>query len=259
MSTKQCRWGILGAATIARKNWQSIRDAGNATLVAVASRDAQRSAQFVAECQRKVPFPQPPAALGSYEELIARPDIDAIYLPLPTGLRKDWAIRAANAGKHVMVEKPVGATVADAEAILAACERNRVQFMDGVMFNHSRRLAEMRQVLDDGKSVGEIRRIATSSVSSGTTTFSAATSAWIPIWNRSVASGISDGTVCDFHSGRCATRCPGAQAAAFIPRPGRPASRTEYRRNSPASCFTMTASPPRFTARFSRRMSNGPW
>jgi predicted dehydrogenase len=161
MSTKQCRWGILGAATIARKNWQSIRDAGNATLVAVASRDAQRSAQFVAECQRKVPFPQPPAALGSYEELIARPDIDAIYLPLPTGLRKDWAIRAANAGKHVMVEKPVGATVADAEAILAACERNRVQFMDGVMFNHSRRLAEMRQVLDDGKSVGEIRRIAT--------------------------------------------------------------------------------------------------
>jgi len=159
MSTKQCRWGILGAATIARKNWQSIRDAGNAVLVAVASRDAKRSAQFIAECQQQVPFPQTPAALGSYEELIARSDIDAIYLPLPTGLRKEWAIRAANAGKHVMVEKPVGVTVADVEEILAVCHRKKVQFMDGVMFNHGRRLGELRAVLDDGKSVGEIRRI----------------------------------------------------------------------------------------------------
>lgn len=159
MSNRQCRWGILGAATIARKNWQSIRDAGNAVLVAVASRDAKRSAQFIAECQQQVPFPQAPAALGSYEELIARPDIDAIYLPIPTGLRKEWAIRAANAGKHVMVEKPVGVTVADVEEILAACQRKGVQFMDGVMFNHGKRLGQLRSVLDDGKSVGEIRRI----------------------------------------------------------------------------------------------------
>jgi predicted dehydrogenase len=68
-------------------------------------------------------------------------------------------IRAADAGKHVLVEKPVGVTAADVRDMLAACERNGVQFMDGVMFMHGRRLEALRQALDDGESVGRIRRI----------------------------------------------------------------------------------------------------
>jgi predicted dehydrogenase len=155
----QLRWGILGSANIARKNWQAILDSGNSRLVAVASRDRAKSAQFIAECQRAVPHPVAPSALGSYEELIGHPDVDAIYIPLPTGIRKEWVIRAANAGKHVLVEKPVGTTTEDVTEMIAACERNKVQFMDGVMFMHNERLRLMREILDDGSSVGIIRRV----------------------------------------------------------------------------------------------------
>jgi predicted dehydrogenase len=102
-----------------------------------------------------------PEAIGGYDDLLARPDIDAVYIPLPTGLRKEWVMKAAAAGKHVLVEKPVGVTAADVEDIIAACARNRVQFMDGVMFMHGARLKRMRSVLDDGQSVGDIRHVAT--------------------------------------------------------------------------------------------------
>lgn len=156
-----CRWGILGAAVIARKNWQALRLAGNSALVAVASRSLDRSRQFIEECQASVPFETAPEALGSYEELLARKDIDAVYLPLPTGVRKEWVIRAAEAGKHVLAEKPVGCTLADVREMTAACAKHGVQFMDGVMFMHSERLSQLRGVLDDGQSVGKIRRIAT--------------------------------------------------------------------------------------------------
>jgi predicted dehydrogenase len=155
-----CRWGILGTAGIARKNWQAIALSGNATVTAVASRSLDRSRRFIAECQAACPLPSAPAAVGSYDELLARADVDAVYVPLPTGVRKEWVLKAAGAGKHVLVEKPVGVTVADVRDMLAACDRSRVQFMDGVMFMHSRRLEALRRALDDGESVGRIRRIA---------------------------------------------------------------------------------------------------
>jgi predicted dehydrogenase len=158
MNTNHCRWGILGAAFIARKNWQAIRDAGNATLVAVASRDVERAAAFIAECQSSAPHAVVPEAMGSYDALLARADIDAVYIPLPTGLRKEWVIRAAQAGKHVLVEKPVGVNAADVAEIIAACDRHKVQFMDGVMFMHGRRLQHLRHVVDHD--VGKVRHIA---------------------------------------------------------------------------------------------------
>ena len=95
MTNPTCRWGILGAAFIARKNWQAIRDAGNATLVAVASRDVARAQAFINECQASAPHLVIPEAVGGYQALLERPDIDAVYIPLPTGLRKEWVIRAA--------------------------------------------------------------------------------------------------------------------------------------------------------------------
>jgi predicted dehydrogenase len=159
MNTNHCRWGILGAAFIARKNWQAIRDAGNATLVAVASRDLSRAQAFIDECQSSAPHPVLPEAMDSYDALLARADIDAVYIPLPTGLRKEWVIRAAQAGKHVLVEKPVGIHADDVAEIIAACEKHGVQFMDGVMFMHGRRLQRLRSVVD--QDVGQVRHIAT--------------------------------------------------------------------------------------------------
>ena len=88
-------------------------------------------------------------------------EIDALYIPLPTGVRKDFAIAAAKAGKHVLCEKPCGPNAAAVKEIIDACAEAGVQFMDGVMFMHSDRLTALRKVLDDGESVGQIHRIAT--------------------------------------------------------------------------------------------------
>jgi len=159
MSTAVCRWGMLGTANIARKNWKAIRNAENSSLVAVASRVPERASQFIEECQANVPLTPRPAACGSYQQLLDRDDIDAVYLPLPTGIRKEWVLKAARAGKHVLCEKPCAVSSADLCAMLDACRENKVQFMDGVMFMHSRRLPMLRQTLDDGRSIGSLRRI----------------------------------------------------------------------------------------------------
>jgi predicted dehydrogenase len=156
---KKLRIGFLSAAGIGRKNWKAIFNSGSAVVAVVASRDVEKSRKYVDELQSQFAFTEKPRALGSYEELLASPDIDAVYIPLPTGLRQKWVLRAAAAGKHVICEKPCGVTTAGLEKMIAACRKNRVQFMDGVMFMHSPRLPVVRNVLDDGKSVGGIRRI----------------------------------------------------------------------------------------------------
>jgi predicted dehydrogenase len=153
------RWGILSTANIARENWLAIRDSGNSVVTAVGSRDAARSRKFIDDCQRGAPAETTPAALGSYEAVIASKEVDAVYIPLPTGLRKEWVLRAAAAGKHVLCEKPCGLNLADVREMTEACQKNRVQFMDGVMFMHNPRLRRLRELLDDGKTIGPIRRI----------------------------------------------------------------------------------------------------
>ena len=153
------RIGYLSTANIGRQNWKAVFNSGNCVVSAVASRDVKRSRQYIREGQREFPFAAEPSALGSYEELIASPNVDAVYIPLPTGLRKEWVLRAAAAGKHVICEKPCGVSLADVREMADACRKNRVQFMDGVMFMHGPRLPRVRKVLDDQKSVGAIRRI----------------------------------------------------------------------------------------------------
>ncbi len=154
-----CRWGILSTAEIGKKNWQAIANAGNATIMAVASRNAEKSQAFIDHCQQSKPIQPAPVAYGSYEELIDDENIDAVYIPLPTGLRHKWVIEAANAGKHVMCEKPCSIDSHHLREMIETCEKNNVQFMDGVMYMHTNRLAQLRKVLDDGHSVGDIRRI----------------------------------------------------------------------------------------------------
>lgn len=158
---KKLRFGFLSTANIGRKNWKSIRDSGNATVTAIASRDVAKAQRFINEMQQEARFETAPEAFGSYEELIASPNVDAVYIPLPTGMRKEWVLRAAAAGKHVICEKPCGVNATQVQEMIAACEKNRVQFMDGVMFMHSARMPELRRILDDGKSIGTIKRITT--------------------------------------------------------------------------------------------------
>lgn len=167
MSQSICRWGFLSTAAIARKNWKAIRLSGNGRVVAVASRSRDRAEQFISECSAEVPpagdaaSPTSVAALDSYEELLSRDDVDAVYIPLPTGIRKQWVIRAAEAGKHVLCEKPVAIHADDAQEMIDACQSAGVQFMDGVMFDHSQRMEQLRESLSDVDSFGSLRRIQT--------------------------------------------------------------------------------------------------
>lgn len=161
MSQSVCRWGFLGTAAIARKNWKAIRRSGNGRVAAVASRSRQRAQSFIDECADEVPQIAPAEAVEGYQALLDREDVDAVYIPLPTAIRKEWVLKAAAAGKHVLCEKPVAVHADDAREMVDACAAAGVQFMDGVMFDHSARLAGVRNSLEDSSRFGRLRRINT--------------------------------------------------------------------------------------------------
>src|SRR6267154_1547367 len=100
------RWGVLGTANIATgKVIPAMRRGSFAEVVAIASRDLEKVRRFAAALKI-------PKAYGSYEELLADPEIEAVYNPLPNHLHVPWSIRAAEAGKHVLCEKPIALSVA---------------------------------------------------------------------------------------------------------------------------------------------------
>ena len=111
------RFGILGAANIARQFATAVAPSKTVTVAAVASRDPANSQRFARDCGIA-------RALGSYEALLADPEIDAVYVPLPNTLHAEWSIRAMDAGKHVLCEKPLATTTADARAMFFAAEHN---------------------------------------------------------------------------------------------------------------------------------------
>lgn len=150
---------MLSTAAISRKNWKSIALSPQGTITAVASRDAAKAQRFIDECSAEVPFATPVAAVDGYDALLVREDVDAVYIALPTAVRKEWVIKAAGAGKHVLCEKPIASSAEDAAEMIRVCEQNNVQFIDGVMFSHSSRLAALREALDAEDGIGPIRRI----------------------------------------------------------------------------------------------------
>ena len=168
----ECRWGILGTAGIARKLWNAIATSETGVVGAVASRNPRRASTFIRECSSEMPMETEPKSFGSYEALIHHDGVDAVYIPLPTAIRKPFVLEAARAGKHVLCEKPSAVNAADLEEMMEACESSGVQFMDGVMFDHSIRWSAFRKHLHcDAKGIGEIRRIQTHFSFPGDATF----------------------------------------------------------------------------------------
>src|SRR5271154_816919 len=102
---KKLRIGFLSTAGIGKKNWKAIFHSGNAVVSAVASRDIEKSHKFIDDCQRDFVFSEKPIAFGSYEELFASDAVEAVYIPLPTALRKEFVLRAAENRKHILCEK----------------------------------------------------------------------------------------------------------------------------------------------------------
>lgn len=117
----QAGWAILGSANIAHKLWKAIHMSGNSRVVCVASREFSRAEAFIDECQAQLPFAEAPEAVEGYDAALERDDVHVVYIPLPTALRKEWVLKAAKAGKHVLVEKPVGLTTEDVQEMIRAC------------------------------------------------------------------------------------------------------------------------------------------
>ncbi|XP_047983123.1 uncharacterized oxidoreductase At4g09670 [Salvia hispanica] len=152
MSSPPIKFGILGCAEIARKVSRAISLSPNSTLHAVASRSHEKAAKFGADnASAKV--------YASYEALLDDPEVDAVYVPLPTSLHIKWAVLAAQKKKHLLLEKPVALDAKEFDQIVAACESCGVQFMDGTMWMHHPRTAKMKDFLCDGSRFGDLKTV----------------------------------------------------------------------------------------------------
>jgi len=145
------RWGLLSTAPINRHLIPAIRAAGRAELLAVASRSQETATAYAAEWGI-------PRAYGRYEALLADPDVDAVYVSVPHSLHAEWTVRAAQAGKHVLCEKPLTLTLADCDRIIAAAQSAGVVVGEAAMYLYHPLMHQVRQLVREGI-VGEVRLV----------------------------------------------------------------------------------------------------
>jgi predicted dehydrogenase len=145
------KWGILSTANINRLFLEGARQAENLEIVAVASRDAARAEQYA----RNNGIPR---SHGSYEALLADPEVEAVYIPLPNSLHIPWTIRALEAGKHVLCEKPLSRHLAAVEEAFDVAERHERLLMEAFMYRHNPQTQRVSQLVAEG-AVGRLRLI----------------------------------------------------------------------------------------------------
>ncbi|HBF30002.1 Gfo/Idh/MocA family oxidoreductase [Rhizobium sp.] len=146
------RFGILSTAKIGRELVvPAIQDADNAVVTAIASRDLTK-ARTLAD-RFSVPH-----AFGSYEEMLASDLIDAVYIPLPTAQHVEWTIKAADAGKHVLCEKPISLKADEIDSLIAARDRNKVLVSEAFMVTYTPVWQKVRELLREG-AIGRLRHV----------------------------------------------------------------------------------------------------
>lgn len=148
---KSLNWGLLGTARINRSLIPPLRLSVRNNLFAVASRTQERADNYAAEWGI-------PKAHGSYEAMLGDPEIDVIYIPLPNQLHAEWAIKAAEAGKHVLCEKPLALSVEDVDAMVAASEKAGTLLMEAFMYRFHARTLKIKQMIADGI-IGDLHHI----------------------------------------------------------------------------------------------------
>ena len=141
------RWGILGTANINRRILPGIRAAGHALSI-VGSRDPERGHAAAVEYGAE--------RVGTYEDVLAAPDVDAVYISLPNALHLPWTLRAAEAGKHILCEKPLAPSIAECEEMVAACRQHHVHLVEAFMYRYHPQWDVVRKVVDSGR-LGKIR------------------------------------------------------------------------------------------------------
>jgi D-xylose 1-dehydrogenase (NADP+, D-xylono-1,5-lactone-forming) len=145
------KWGILSTADINRKVIPGAQASEKLELLAVGSRDAARAEAYAREWEI-------PRAYGSYEALLADPDVEAVYISLPNTLHAEWSIRALEAGKHVLCEKPFTRHPEEVEAAFAAAEQNDRLLSEAFMYRHNPQTAKLAELVRGG-AIGELRLI----------------------------------------------------------------------------------------------------
>jgi len=146
------RWGILSTAQIGReKVIPGIQGADRCEVVAIGSRDAERAGEVATQLGI-------PKVHGSYESLLGDPEVDAVYIPLPNHLHREWTIAAARAGKHVLCEKPIGLTAAEAEEMAEVCAAEGVLLMEAFMYRLHPSWVAVREIVGSGR-IGELRAV----------------------------------------------------------------------------------------------------
>jgi xylose dehydrogenase (NAD/NADP) len=152
MAEARLRWGVLSTARIGRTLFiPGVRASADTEVIAIASRDPRTGQSVASELQI-------PRAYGSYDALLSDTDVDAIYNPLPNSLHAEWTIRAAEAGKHVLCEKPLARTAQQAQRMAEACARSGVVLMEAFMWRHHPQHARVRALLEAGE-IGELRMV----------------------------------------------------------------------------------------------------
>ena len=146
---RKIRWGVLGTAGIAKGcTIPGMLLAENCELYAVAGRDPDKAEQFKTEFGFERSY-------GSYEELLADPAVEAVYIPLPNHLHYEWVIRAAEAGKHILCEKPMAPDAKQAEEMQEAAREHGVVLMEAFAYLHSPLITAIKAELERG-AIGEV-------------------------------------------------------------------------------------------------------
>ncbi len=146
------RWGILSTARIGRNQViPAIQASINGEVVAVASRDGEKAREFAAQLSI-------PTAHGAYDDLLADPNVDAIYNPLPNSMHAEWSIRAAEAGKHVLCEKPLASDATEAQQMVDAFKRHGVQLAEAFMYRFHPQTLRVHEMVNSG-AVGTLHTI----------------------------------------------------------------------------------------------------
>jgi xylose dehydrogenase (NAD/NADP) len=144
-------WGIISTADINRKVIPGAKESPKVDLVAVASRDQTRAEEYAREWGIE-------RAYGSYDALLADPEIEAVYISLPNTMHVGWSIKSLEAGKHVLCEKPLTRSPEEAEAAFDAADRAGRFLMEAFMYRHNPQTMKLRSLIDEG-AIGELRLI----------------------------------------------------------------------------------------------------
>jgi predicted dehydrogenase len=146
------RWGVLSTAKIGREQvLPALQDADNGVLTAVASRDVEKARALADRLGA-------PHAFGSYEDLLASDVVDGVYIPLPTSQHVEWAVKAADAGKHVLVEKPLALKAEDIAQVIDARDRNKVLVCEAFMVTYHPQWLKVRDLVRGG-AIGRLKRV----------------------------------------------------------------------------------------------------